>query len=813
MLALYPDAESNSQTEYLAKVESNQQNLKLWANHAPMNFQHKYDLVAAEKARVLGSVLEAMDLYEKAIKGAQNNGFIHEEALACELAAEFYLGRGMEKIADTYLKEAHYGYSRWQALAKVKDLEAKYPQLRTRKQGETSITVTQYSTTRTSSNDDLGEALDLATVLKASKAISGEMVLDKLLAKLIKISMENAGAEVGYLLLSSADNPEKMLVAASGSVGRDSVDVGRSLLGEKNLPESIINYVARSQKKVVLNNAAVEGDFTNDSYIQQNQTKSVLCAPLKDRGKLTGIVYLENNLTAGAFTQQRLQMVKLLSGQAAIAIANAQLYAQVRQRENQLTQFLDAMPVGVFIADGGGRPFYTNQKGKEILGQGVVESTQGTQVRSTYQIYLADSEELYPQERDPLLNALAGKSATIDDMEIRRPDKAIPIESAGTPIFDEEGNVAYAIAAFSDITQRKQAEKLVTDYNRTLENQVQERTAELSQTLEELKTTQDELVQSEKMAALGQLIAGVAHEINTPLGAINSSVRNIDKFWGTNLPELLSLWQKLSPERQEDLLALLRISSQQSTTLTTREQRQIKRTLTQILQSYNLENVNTLAKYLMGIGVYEHIEPFLPLLQDRDCEEILKVAYQIANAIISTSTINTASERAGKVVFALKTYARYDASGEKLQARITEGIETVLTLYYNQIKQGIEVIKNYGDNLPAISCYPDELNQVWTNLIHNAIQAMNNKGQLTIDVGREGENILVKISDSGGGISPEVLPKIFQPFFTTKAAGEGSGLGLDIVKKIIDKHCGKIEVESVPGKTTFMVSLPINVAE
>jgi signal transduction histidine kinase len=315
------------------------------------------------------------------------------------------------------------------------------------------------------------------------------------------------------------------------------------------------------------------------------------------------------------------------------------------------------------------------------------------------------------------------------------------------------------------------------------------------------------------MAALGQLIAGVAHEINTPLGAINSSVRNIDKFWGTNLPELLSLWQKLSPERQEDLLALLRISSQQSTTLTTREQRQIKRTLTQILQSYNLENVNTLAKYLMGIGVYEHIEPFLPLLQDRDCEEILKVAYQIANAIISTSTINTASERAGKVVFALKTYASYDASGEKLQARITEGIETVLTLYYNQIKQGIEVIKNYGDNLPAISCYPDELNQVWTNLIHNAIQAMNNKGQLTIDVGREGENILVKISDSGGGISPEVLPKIFQPFFTTKAAGEGSGLGLDIVKKIIDKHCGKIEVESVPGKTTFMVSLPINVAE
>jgi len=813
MLALYADADSNSQTEYLEKVESNQEKLKLWADHAPMNFQHKYDLVAAEKARVLGSVLEAMDLYEKAIKGAANNWYFHEEALAYELAAEFYLTRGMEKIADVYLKEAHYGYSRWQAVAKVKDLEAKYPQLITRKQGETSVTVTQYSTTRTSSSDDLGDALDLATVLKASKAISGEMVLDKLLAKLMKICIENAGAETGYLLLNSPDNSGEMLVAASGNVGRDSVDVGRTPLVEKNLPESIINYVARSQKTVVLNNAAVEGDFTSDSYIQQHHTKSVLCAPLKDRGKLTGIVYLENNLAPGAFTRERLQVVKLLSGQAAIAIANAQLYAEVRQRESQLTQFLDAMPVGVFIIDGCGRPFYTNEKGKEILGRGVIESTRGTQVRATYQVYLADTEELYPQERDPLLNALGGKSATIDDMEIRRPDKTIPIESAGTPIYDEEGNVAYAIAAFSDITQRKQAEKLLADYNRTLENQVHQRTAELSQTLEQLKTTQDELVQSEKMAALGQLIAGVAHEINTPLGAINSSVRNIDKFWVTNLPELLSLWQKLSPERQEDLLALLQLSSQQNITLTTREQRQIKRALTKNLQSYNLENVNTIAKYLMGVGVYENIEPFLPLLRDESCEEILKVAYQISNAIISTSTINTASERAGKVVFALKTYARYDASGEKLQAQVTEGIETVLTLYYNQIKQGIEVIKNYGENLPAIYCYPDELNQVWTNLIHNAIQAMNNKGQLTIDVSRDGENILVKTSDSGVGIPAEILPKIFQPFFTTKPAGEGSGLGLDIVKKIIDKHRGTIEVESVPGKTTFTVSLPINVAE
>jgi signal transduction histidine kinase len=144
---------------------------------------------------------------------------------------------------------------------------------------------------------------------------------------------------------------------------------------------------------------------------------------------------------------------------------------------------------------------------------------------------------------------------------------------------------------------------------------------------------------------------------------------------------------------------------------------------------------------------------------------------------------------------------------------ITQGIETVLTLYQNQIKQGVEVVRNYQAQLPAVQCYPDELNQVWTNLIHNALQAMDNQGTLTIDAVQKDTSVLVKITDSGKGIPPEILPNIFEPFFTTKPAGEGSGLGLDIVKKIIEKHQGKIDVESVPGQTAFTVSLPINLTE
>jgi adenylate cyclase len=348
------------------------------------------------------------------------------------------------------------------------------------------------------------------------------------------------------------------------------------------------------------------------------------------------------------------------------------------------------------------------------------------------------------------------------------------------------------------------------DYSQTLEAKVKERTQELQSTLDRLKATQDELVQSEKMAALGQLVAGVAHEINTPLGAINSSVRNISNFWKEYLEKLPDFFRNLSVERQTDFLELIQKSSQQDMSLSTREQRKIKRELTDQLKAANIENATSIANTLVTIGLYEDIDKFLPLLKDADSPTILKTAYQLANVQTSTKTIVTAAERAGKIVFALKTYARYDRTGEKIKANIMDGIETILTLYQNQIKHGVDLIRNVEESLPNISCYPDELNQVWTNLIHNALQAMENKGTLTIDARQNDGHIDVSITDTGSGIPPEVLPKIFQPFFTTKPAGEGSGLGLDIVRKIIEKHQGTIGVESVPGKTTFTVSLPID---
>ena len=213
------------------------------------------------------------------------------------------------------------------------------------------------------------------------------------------------------------------------------------------------------------------------------------------------------------------------------------------------------------------------------------------------------------------------------------------------------------------------------------------------------------------------------------------------------------------------------------------------------------------------MGIYDDIEMFFPLFKDPQSPTLLNIAYRVISLKKSTQTISTAIDRAAKVVFALKSYARYDTTGKKVEINITDGIEMALTLYQNQLKQGVEIIRNYQELLPPILCYTDELNQVWTNLIQNALQAIDNRGTLKIDVRQQDGQLVISITDSGGGIPPEVMPRIFEPFFTTKPPGEGSGLGLDIVKKIIEKHQGSIQVESVPGQTTFTVSLPINLKE
>jgi len=312
------------------------------------------------------------------------------------------------------------------------------------------------------------------------------------------------------------------------------------------------------------------------------------------------------------------------------------------------------------------------------------------------------------------------------------------------------------------------------------------------------------------MAALGKLIAGIAHEVNTPLGAINSSVTTITESMKHSYKTLPELFNKLPDKLLDDFIALLDKSFSNNTQYTSSEERKFRKSMTLKLEGMNIKNADEFADTLIDIGIYENVEPFTELLKDDKYSEILlDAAYNLSIQYKNSLNIKTAVNKASKVVFALKNYSRYSNAELKVSANIIEGIETVLTLYHHQLKHGIEIKKNF-DTIPEISCFPDELNQVWTNLIHNSIYAMPEKGILEIYVQKLDTNLLVKIKDNGTGIAAEIQDKVFDAFFTTKPTGEGSGLGLDIVKKIIEKHNGSIDFESEEGKgTEFRVVLPI----
>lgn len=384
---------------------------------------------------------------------------------------------------------------------------------------------------------------------------------------------------------------------------------------------------------------------------------------------------------------------------------------------------------------------------------------------------------------------------------------------------DEIGELSLWFNAFLEsMDARKQAEEELRHAKESAETantqitllneQLQVDNHRLETTLQELQLTQQELVRSEKMAVLGQLVAGVAHEINTPLGAIRASITNTSDILDHSLHDLPRLFQLLAEAQQDMFFALLERSLQSTEKPSARETRKLKRALQEELEALDIaENADMMADLLMDMGVYRHVNPFAALFQHPDASFILHLAYDLSGLQKNGQTISLAVERASKVVFALKNYARYDQDNEKMPADIRDGIETVLTLYHNQLKQGVEVFRHY-DDVPPILCYPDELNQVWTNLVHNALQAMDYRGTLEIALSHQASHVVVRVTDSGKGIPPDVQARMFEPFFTTKPAGEGSGLGLSIVQQIIEKHAGSISVESQPGHTTFRVELP-----
>jgi GAF domain-containing protein len=341
-LAVFSTQPEIEQADILASVETHQTTLHQWAQNAPMNHLHKWYLVEAERQRVLGYKAEALEMYDRAIRLAQDHKFINEEALANELAAKFYLEWGKEKVAQAYMIEAYYCYARWGAKAKIDDLEKRYPRLLgiilQQAQSFTSFkeTIARGTITYTHSSSSNSEFLDLPTLIQASQAISGEIELDKLLTTLLKISLANAGATKCVLLLKQEQYLQVVALVEEGQEPELLPSI--PLESSQDVAISLVNTVKRSLKPLVIVDARVSSPVAGDRYIEQHQPKSILCIPILNQGQLIGILYLENNLTVGAFTSDRIEVLNLLASQAAISLENARLYQESQQAFTHLKQ-------------------------------------------------------------------------------------------------------------------------------------------------------------------------------------------------------------------------------------------------------------------------------------------------------------------------------------------------------------------------------------------------------------------------------------------------------------------------------------------
>jgi signal transduction histidine kinase len=341
-LNLYPIATVIEQKEIIKKVNSHQKKLKKWSHYAPMNHQHKFDLIEAERHRIFHQENKAMELYDRSISLAKENGYIQEEAIANELAAKFYLELGKEKVAQAYMQEAYYCYAKWGAKAKNDDLEKCYPQLLqpilqqqkfSLNSLETIAVIGSTSTSKSTPSTSISDILDFVSVIKLTQVISRSIQLDELITNLTKIILENAGAKKCVLIMPD-ENEWQVQVISSINLSDQQLRtvISSQLLDDsQEVPVQLIQYVKHTLEPLVIDNCQTEISGVIDNYMLQYQPKSALCVPILNQGYLVGIIYLENSLTQGVFTTDRLLVINFLCTQAAISLENARLYQQSQQ--------------------------------------------------------------------------------------------------------------------------------------------------------------------------------------------------------------------------------------------------------------------------------------------------------------------------------------------------------------------------------------------------------------------------------------------------------------------------------------------------
>ncbi|MEM5432072.1 trifunctional serine/threonine-protein kinase/ATP-binding protein/sensor histidine kinase [Cupriavidus oxalaticus] len=496
--------------QHLEAIAGHHRQLQIWAQHCPENFADRAALVGAEIARLEGRVVDAELHYERAIRSAQESGFVHNEALASELAARFYAAREFEDIAHLYLSKARHCYLRWGADGKVRQLEEMHPRLRTAEPvpGPTSTIATPV------------EHLDLATVIKVSQAASGEIVLEKLIDTVMRTAIEQAGAERGLLIRSDGRDQR---IAAEVTTGSDAT---RVLLHElpvsaDMLPESVLYHVLHTGESVFLDNAAADPSFAADPYIRQHRARSILCLPLMNQAKLTGALYLENNLTARVFSPARIAVLKLVASQAAISLENARLYRDLAEREAKIRRLVDANIIGIIVWNGAGDILDANDAFLGMVGYAREDLVSG---RMSWRDLTPP--ELLPGSEQALAEVgQTGRARPFEKEYIRKDGSRVPV-IVGLATF--EPSCKEGVAFVLDLTERKQAEQRVRESE------------------QRYREVQSELAHANRVATMGQLTASIAHEVNQPIAATLTNAQAALRWLSAQPPDIDEVGQGLT---------------------------------------------------------------------------------------------------------------------------------------------------------------------------------------------------------------------------------------------------------------------------
>lgn len=500
--ALCDTASAAERIRHLEYLAAHYRCLQEWAENCPENFANRAALVAAEIARLEGREFDAERLYEEAIRSASANGFVHNEALANEIAARFYAVHGFEKIARTYLRDARYGYLVWGADGKVRQLEELHPYLREEKPLPAP----------TSTIEAPVEHLDLATVIKVSQAVSGEIVREKLIDMLMRTAIEQAGAERGVLILMRGTAPR---ITAEANTSGDTVVVQLrdETMIKDFMPESVFRYVMRTQETAILDDATVQNPFSTDSYVCQHHARSILCLPLINQAKLIGVLYLENNLIPRVFARARTAVLKLLTSQAAISIENSHLYSDLQEREAKIRRLVDANIIGIHFFNREGDIVEANDAFLKMVGYGQEDIAAGG-VRWP---------DLTPPEwRDITARALeeiatTGAARPYEKEYSRKDGSRVPV-LVGSAAFDQRRD--RGVTFVLDLTERKLAE------------------AEARESEQRYREMQMEVAHANRVATMGQLSASIAHEINQPIGAAVTYADAALRWLGAHPPNL-----------------------------------------------------------------------------------------------------------------------------------------------------------------------------------------------------------------------------------------------------------------------------------